>query len=107
MFWIQPCVLRHELKKDKSSENLERKPRQGDKCLDNLKLVGQGQLLAQTSWPEVRATRLDHLPSQRITLGGQELLTIRLVATHIMEDASDLVFVLGVANQAIKRETVH
>ena len=30
------------LKKDKLSENLERKLRQGDKCLDSLKLLGQG-----------------------------------------------------------------
>ena len=33
--------------------------------------------------------------------GGQELPTVTLVATHIMEDAGNLVFVLGVANQAI------
>ena len=98
MFWIRPCVLRHGLKKDKSSKNLERKPRQEDKCLDNLKLLGQGQLLALTSWPEVRATKLDQLRSQRVTPGGQELPTIRLLATHIMEYAGDLVFVLGVAN---------
>ena len=89
--------MRRELKKDKLSENLERKPRQGDKCLDNLKLVGQGQVLALTSWPEDRATKLDQLPSQRVTPGGQELPTVRLVAIHIMEDAGDLVFVLSMA----------
>ena len=101
MFWIQPCVLRHKLKKGKSSENLERKPRQGDKCLDNLKLMGQGQLLTLTSWPEVKATKLDQLPSQRVILGGQELPIVRLLVTHIMEDAGDLMFVLSVANQVI------
>ena len=93
--------MRHGLKKDKLSENLERKPRQGDKCLNSLKLVGQGQLLALISWPECRATKLDQLPSQQVTLKGQELPTIKLMAIHIMEDAGDLVFVLGVANQAI------
>ena len=98
MFWIQSCVLRHKLKKGKSSENLKRKPKQGNKCLDNLKLLGQGQLLAMTSWPEVRATKLDQLSSQRVTQGGQELPIVRLVATHIMEDTGDLVFVLGLAN---------
>ena len=101
MFWIRPCVLRHGLKKAKLSENLKRKPRQGDKCLDNLKLVGQGQLLALTSWPEDRATKLDQLPSQRVTPRGQELPIVKLVATHTMEDADELVFVLDVANQVI------
>ena len=101
MFWIWRCVLRRGLKKDKLSENLERKPRQGNKCLDNLKLVGQGQLLALTSWPEDRATKLDQLPSQRVILVGQELPTVRLVAIHTMKDADDLVFVLDVTNQAI------
>ena len=57
--------------------------------------------MALTWWPEVRATNLDQLPSQQITPGGQELPIVRLVATHIMEDAGDLVFVLGVVNQAI------
>ena len=98
MFWIRPYVLRHGLKKDKLRENLKRKPRQREKCLDNLKLVGQGQLLALTSCPKVKATKLDQLPSQRVTPGGQELLTVRLMATHTMENAGDLVFVLGVAS---------
>ena len=47
---------------------------------------------------EDRATKLNQLPNQRVTLGGQELPTVRLVATPIMEDAGDLVFVLDVAN---------
>ena len=63
--------------------------------------MGQGQLLALTSWPEGRATKLDQLSSQRVTPGGQELPTIKLVATHTMEDVGELVFVLGVANQVI------
>ena len=32
---------------------------------------------------------------------GQELPIVRFVATYIMEDAGNMVFVLGVANQAI------
>ena len=101
MLWIRPCVLKHGLKKSKSSKNLERKPRQGDKGLDNLKLVGQGQLLSLTSQPEDRAIKLDQLPSQRVTPGGQKPRTVRLVVTHIMEDAGELVFVLSMANQVI------
>ena len=101
MFWIRPCVLRHGLKKDKLSENLERKPRQGDKCLDSLKLVGQGQLLALISWLECRTTKLDQLPNQRVTPGGQELPIVRLVTTHTMEDMGDLVLTSGVASQVI------
>ena len=54
--------------------------------------------MALTLWLEDKATKLDQLPSQRVIPGGQELLTVRLVVTHILEDASDLVFVLGVAN---------
>ena len=54
-----------------------------------------------TPWPEVKATKLDQSPSQRVTLGGQELPTVRLVATHTMEDMADLVLVLGVASQVI------
>ena len=54
-----------------------------------------------TWWPEVKATNLDQLPSQRVTLEGQELPTVRLVATHTMKDVGDLVFVLDVANQVI------
>ena len=52
-------------------------------------------------WPEVRATKLDQLPNQRVILGGQELPIVRLVATHTMEDVGDLVLALGVANQVI------
>ena len=59
---------------------------------------GSRQLLALTSWPKVRATKLDQLPSQWVTPRGQELLTVRLVVTYIMEDAGNMVFVLGVAN---------
>ena len=55
-------------------------------------------MLALTSWLEDRATKLDQFPSQPVTPGGQELSIVRLVATHIMEDAGDLVFVLDVAN---------
>ena len=50
-------------------------------------------------WPEVRATKLDQLPSQWIISGGQELPIVRLMAIHTMEDVSELVFVLGVASQ--------
>ena len=57
--------------------------------------------MALILWPENRATKLDQLPSQRVTPGDQELPTISLVATHTMEDAGELVFVLGVANQVI------
>ena len=99
MFWIWPCVLRRGLKKDKLNKNLERKLRQRDKCLDSLKLLGQGQLLVLTLWLEVRATKLDQLPSQWVISGGQELSIVRLVVTHTMEGAGDLVFVLDVANQ--------
>ena len=57
--------------------------------------------MALILWPENRATKLDQLPSQRVTPGDQELLTVRLVVIHIMEDADDLVFVLDVAKLAI------
>ena len=57
--------------------------------------------MALKSWPEDRATKLDQLPSQRLTSRGQELPTVKLVATHTMKDAGELVFVLGVANQVI------
>ena len=80
------------------SKNLERKLRQGDKCLDSLKLLGQGQLLLLTLWPKVRATKPDQLPSQRVILGGQELPFVRLMATQTMEDVGDLVLALGVAS---------
>ena len=53
------------------------------------------------TWLEARATKLDQLPSQRITLGGQELPTVRLVVIHIMGDVGDLVLTLGVASQVI------
>ena len=42
MFWIRPCGLRYGLKKEKLRENLERKPRQRDKCLDSLKSEAGG-----------------------------------------------------------------
>ena len=58
-------------------------------------------MLALTSWPEDKATKLDQLPSQRVTSGGQELPTVKLVTTHTMKDADELVFVSGVANQII------
>ena len=83
------------------SENLARKPRQGDKCIDSLKLLDQGQLLLLTPWAEARATKLDQLPSQRVTLGGQELPTVRLVVIHIMGDVGDLMLALSVASQVI------
>ena len=101
MFYIRPCILRRGLKRGKLSENLARKLRQVDKCLDSLKLLGQGQLRVLTPWPEARATKLDQLSSQRVTLGGQELSIVKLVATHTMEDVGDLVLALGVANQVI------
>ena len=53
-----------------------------------------------TFWPEVRTTKLDQLPSQWVISRDQEFLTARLVVTHTIEDASNLVFV-GMANQAI------
>ena len=37
---VRPCVLKHGLKRDKLNKNLERKLRQGDKCLNSLKLLG-------------------------------------------------------------------
>ena len=80
------------------SKNLERKLRHGDKRLDSLKLLGQGQLLVLTLWPEVRATKLDQLPSQWVISRGQELPIVRLVVTHTMEGTGNLVFVLDVAN---------
>ena len=54
-----------------------------------------------TLWPKVRATKLDQLLSQWVTSGGQELSIIRIVVTHAMEGADDLVFVLDVVNQVI------
>ena len=54
-----------------------------------------------TLWPKVRATKLDQLLSQWVTLGGQELSIIRIVVTHTMEGAGDLVLVLDVVNQVI------
>ena len=60
--------------------------------------MGQRQLLPLTSRPEDKATKLDQLLNQRVTPGGQELPTIKLMVTHIMKDADDLVFVLGVAS---------
>ena len=83
------------------SENPARRPRQGDKGLDRLKPLGQGQLLLLTPWAEARAIKLDQLLSQRVILGGQELPTTRLVVIHIMGDVGDLVLVLDVASQVI------
>ena len=57
--------------------------------------------MALILWPKDRETKLDQLPSQRVTPGGQELPTVKLVATHTMEDAGKLVFFLGVTNQVI------
>ena len=57
--------------------------------------------MALILWPENRATKLDQLPSQRVTPGDQELLTVRLVVIHIMGDVGDLVLTLGVASQVI------
>ena len=93
--------MRRELKKGKWSENPARRPRQGDKGLDRLKLLGQGQLLLLTPWPEVRATKLGQLTSQRVTLGGQELPIARLVVIHIMGGVDDLVLASDVARQVI------
>ena len=58
-------------------------------------------MLALTSWLENRATKLDQLPSQRVTLRGQEFPIVKLVATHTMKDVGELVFVSSVANQVI------
>ena len=84
---------------------VEREPRKKakteDKGLDRLKPLGQGQLLLLTLWAEARAIKLDQLLSQQVTLGGQELLTVRLVVIHIMGDVGDLVLVLDVASQVI------
>ena len=93
--------MRRGLKKGKWSENPARRPRQGDKDLDRLKLLGQGQLLLLTPWPEVRSIRLDRLPSQQVTLGGQELHIVKIVVIHIMGNVGDLVFVSSVVNPAI------
>ena len=58
-------------------------------------------MLLLTPWPKAKATKLDQSPSQRITLGGQELPTVRLVVIHIMGDVGDLVLTLDVASQVI------
>ena len=93
--------MRSGLKRDKLSENPVRRPRYGDKGLDRLKPLGQGQLLLLTPWPEVKATKLDQSPSQTVTLGDQELLIVRLVVIHIMGDVGDLVLALDVVSQVI------
>ena len=58
-------------------------------------------MLLLTPWSKARAIKLDQLPSQRVTLGGQELPTVKLVVIHIMGDVGDLVLALDVANQVI------
>ena len=63
--------------------------------------MGQGQLLELTPWPECRATKLNQLPSQRVTLGGHELSIVKLMATHTMKDVDDLELALGVASRVI------
>ena len=93
--------MRRSLKKGNLSGNLVRKPRRGDKGLDNLKLRGQEQLQVLTLWPKVRAIRLDRLSSQQVTLGSQELHTVKIVVIHIMGNVGELVFVSSVVNPAI------
>ena len=61
--------------------------------------TGSGIAAGTNIVPEVRATKLDQLPSQWVILGGQEFPIVRLVAIHTMEDVGELVFVLGVTSQ--------
>ena len=100
---VLDTALRFEARS--KERQLEREPRKkaktGGKGLDNLKLRGQEQLQVLTLWPEVKAITLDQLHSQQVTLGGQELHTVKIVVIHIMGNVGDLVFVSSVVNPAI------
>ena len=84
---------------------VEREPRKkaktGGQGFRQTEASGSGTVAATNTMARGQGNQARSITSQRVTLGGQELPTARLVVIHIMGGVDDLVLASDVARQVI------